>query len=51
MGPRTVHEYAASLRPRNLLAARPEKGRLLTEFCRVAGRHRSRLSACSNGGP
>jgi hypothetical protein len=40
MGPRSVHEYAASLRPRYLLASRPEKGRLLTEFCRVAGRHR-----------
>ncbi len=40
MGPRSVHEYAASLRPRYLLASRTEKGRLLTEFCRVAGRHR-----------
>jgi hypothetical protein len=40
MGPRSVHEYAASLRPRYLIASRTEKGRLLTEFCRVAGRHR-----------
>src|SRR3989441_5852058 len=40
MGPRSVHEYAASLRPRYLLASRPEKGRLLTEFCRLTGRHR-----------
>lgn len=40
MGPRSVHEYAASLRPRYLLASRTEKGRLLTEFCRVTGRHR-----------
>lgn len=40
MGPRSVHEYAASLHPRYLLASRPEKSRLLTEFCRVTGRHR-----------
>ncbi len=40
MGPRSVHEYAASLRPRYLLASRAEKGRLLTEVCRVARRHR-----------
>ncbi len=40
MGPRSIHEYAASLRPRYLIASRTEKGRLLTEFCRVAKRHR-----------
>jgi len=40
MGPRSVYEYAASLRPRYLVASRLEKGRLLTEFCRVTGHHR-----------
>jgi hypothetical protein len=40
MGPRSVHEYAVSLRPRYLIASRMEKGRVLTEFCRVTGRHR-----------
>ena len=35
MGPRSVHEYAASLRPHYRIASRREKGRLLTEFCRV----------------
>jgi hypothetical protein len=40
MGPRSIHEYAASLRPRYVIASRAEKGRLLTEFCRIARRHR-----------
>lgn len=40
MGPRSVHEYAASLRPHYRIASRREKGRLLTEFCRITGRHR-----------
>jgi hypothetical protein len=40
MGPRSVREYAASLRPHYRIAARREKGRLLSEFCRITGRHR-----------
>ncbi len=40
MSPQSVREYAASLRPRYLLASRAEKARLLTEFCRLAQRHR-----------
>ena len=40
MSPQSVREYAASLRPRYLLASRAEKTRLLTEFSRLAGRHR-----------
>jgi len=40
MGPRSVHEYAASLCPHYRTASRREKGRLLTEFCRITGRHR-----------
>lgn len=40
MGPRSVHEYAASLRPHYLIASRLEKGRVLTEFCRITERHR-----------
>ncbi|HYM92044.1 MAG TPA: transposase family protein, partial [bacterium] len=40
MGPRSVHEYAAALGPRYHIASRTEKKRLLTEFCRVTGRHR-----------
>ncbi len=40
MGPRSVHEYAASLRPHYRIASRREKGRLLSEFCRITGRHR-----------
>jgi len=40
MGPRSVHEYAASLRPRYVLASRAAKGRLLDEFCRLTQRHR-----------
>ncbi len=51
MGPRSVHEYAASLRPRYLRASRMEKGRLLTEFCRVAGRHRKSAIRLFRGQP
>ena len=40
MSPQSVREYAAALRPRYLLASRAEKARLLTEFCRLAKRHR-----------
>ncbi len=40
MGPRSVQEYAASLRPHYVTASRPEKSRALSEFCRVTGRHR-----------
>lgn len=40
MGPESVRDYAASIRPRYQLASRPEKGRLLDEFCRVTGRDR-----------
>lgn len=40
MGPRSVREYAASLRPRYRLASRRDKSRLLDEFCRVAQRDR-----------
>jgi transposase InsO family protein len=40
MGPHSVREYAASLRPRYRLAARRDKGRLLDEFCRITGRDR-----------
>jgi transposase InsO family protein len=40
VGPESVREYAASIRPRYRLASRPEKGRLLDEFCRVTGRER-----------
>lgn len=40
MSPQSIREYAASLRPRYLGASRAEKSRLLTEFCRLAHRHR-----------
>ena len=40
MGPRSVREYAASLRPRYRLASRRAKGQLLNEFCRVTKRDR-----------
>jgi len=40
MGPHSVRESAASLRPRYRLASRRGKGRLLDEFCRVTARHR-----------
>jgi hypothetical protein len=40
MGPHSVREYAASLRPRYQLASRCDRGRLLDEFCRVTGRDR-----------
>jgi transposase InsO family protein len=40
VGPHSVREYAASLRSRYRLASRPDKGRLLDEFCRATGRHR-----------
>ena len=40
MGPHSVHEYAASLRPRYRLASRREKSHLLDEFCHVTNRDR-----------
>jgi hypothetical protein len=40
MSPQSVREYAASLRPRYVLASRAAKSRLLDEFCRLAKRHR-----------
>ena len=40
MGPHSVYEYAASLRPRYRLASRRDKSRLLDEFCRITTRHR-----------
>jgi transposase InsO family protein len=40
VGPLSVREYAASLRPRYRLAARRDKSRLLDEFCRITKRDR-----------
>jgi hypothetical protein len=40
VGPHSVREYAASLRPRYHLASRRDKGRLLDEFCRITTRDR-----------
>ena len=40
MGPDSVREYAAALRPRYRLASRRDKSRLLDEFCRITHRHR-----------
>lgn len=40
MGPLSVREYAASLRPRYRLAVRGDKSRLLDEFCQVTRRDR-----------
>jgi hypothetical protein len=40
VGPFSVREYAASLRPRYRLASRRDKSRLLDEFCRVTKRDR-----------
>lgn len=40
MSPRSIQEYAETLRPRYLTAKRAEKGRVLTEFCRLTGYHR-----------
>lgn len=40
MGPLSVREYAASLRPRYRLASRRDKSGLLDEFCRITQRHR-----------
>lgn len=40
MSPQSIREYIASLRPHYLAASRAEKARLLTEFCRLTGRHR-----------
>jgi len=40
VGPHSVREYAASLRPRYRLASRRDKSRLLDEFCRVTNRDR-----------
>jgi len=40
VGPLSVREYTASLRPRYRLAPRRDKSRLLDEFCRVTKRDR-----------
>jgi len=40
VGPVSVREYAASIRPRYGLASRRDKSRLLDEFCRVTKRDR-----------
>src|SRR5215472_3462500 len=40
VGPHTVREYTAALRPRYRLASRRDKSRLLDEFCRITHRHR-----------
>jgi transposase InsO family protein len=40
VGPLSVREYAAALRPRYRLASRRDKSRLLDEFCRVTKRDR-----------
>jgi transposase InsO family protein len=40
VGPLSVREYAASVRPRYRLASRRAKSRLLDEFCRVTKRDR-----------
>lgn len=40
MSPRSIAEYASALRTRYFQASRPEKARLLNEFCRVTGYHR-----------
>ena len=40
MGPDSVREYTAALRPRYRLASRRDKSRLLDEFCRITHRHR-----------
>lgn len=40
VGPHSVREYAAALRPRYHLASRTDKTRLLDEFCLATGRHR-----------
>src|SRR5712664_3338217 len=40
MSPGSIREYATTLRPRDLAAARLDKERILTEFCRVTGYHR-----------
>jgi hypothetical protein len=40
VGPLSVREYAASLRPRYRLASRRDKTQLLDEFCRVTKRDR-----------
>lgn len=40
MGPQSIREYTASLHPRYRAATRPEKTRLLDEFCKITGRHR-----------
>ncbi len=39
MSPRSVQEYVTALRPHYTRATRPEKGRLLTEVCRLTGYH------------
>lgn len=40
MSPRSIREYADTIRPRYLQASWREKGRILQEACRVTGYHR-----------
>ncbi len=40
MGPQSIREYVASLRPRYRVASRAEKTRMLDDFCELTGRHR-----------
>ncbi|MBM3469656.1 MAG: transposase family protein [Armatimonadetes bacterium] len=40
MSPRSIREYAVTIRPRYLAAPLREKARILTEFCRVTEYHR-----------
>jgi transposase InsO family protein len=40
MTPKSVGEYAEALRPEYLAGNRREKGRILTEFCKITGYHR-----------
>ncbi len=46
MTPRSVRECADAPRPRYLAAGKVEKGRILTEFCRVTGITGIRRSGC-----
>ncbi len=40
MGPQSIREYVASLRPRYRAASRAAKSRMLDDFCELTGRHR-----------
>jgi len=45
----TVHEYAASLAPRDRAARRWEKGRILDELCKTTGQHRKAVIRLPGG--